>query len=107
MRLLILNLFFLAMHVSGRAQGTDSFIPSRINNYVSKNARSSLFVHFDKNVYTSNETVWFSAYIIKDEAPDAVHQILSLFLVRCRDSTIIQEEKYFIQGRLCPGSLLL
>lgn len=67
-----------------------------------------LFVHFDKNIYTNSEAVWFTGYLLK-EHPDSVskHNILHVALVRDIDSTIIKRQKYIMADGLSSGSMRL
>lgn len=69
---------------------------------------SKLFVHFDKTIYTNNETVWFTGYLLRVN-PQIVqqHQILSVALIRDIDSTVVKQEKYIIQKGLSFGSMIL
>lgn len=67
---------------------------------------ASLFVHFDKNIYTNNETVWFSGYLINEPKTD-LHQIMSVSLVRNADSTIIKHQKFLMGVGLSFGSMVL
>ncbi|WP_316812524.1 hypothetical protein [Pedobacter heparinus] len=68
--------------------------------------RASLFVHFDKNIYTNNETVWFSGYLI-NELQTAAHRLMSVILVRNADSSIIKQQKFIMESGLSSGSMQL
>lgn len=47
------------------------------------NPLTTLFVHFDKTIYTNNETVWFTGYILNAGLAEiSKHQVLSVALVR-------------------------
>jgi hypothetical protein len=39
-------------------------IADKLSLYGYKNQRPLLFIHFDKNVYTNNENVWFTGYFL-------------------------------------------
>jgi hypothetical protein len=67
-----------------------------------------LFVHTDKTLYTTNEDLWFSAYILKNGAASIEsHQILSLALIRESDRSVYLQEKYIMVAGLAFGSLAL
>jgi hypothetical protein len=66
----------------------------------------TLFLHIDKTIYTNNETVWFSAYLLHDTAV-ARHQVLSVFLANNADRTIPVAEKFKMENGLAAGSLVL
>jgi hypothetical protein len=56
---------------------------------------ASLFIHFDKNVYTNNESVYFTAYVLKTRATlFENHKILAVSLIRNVDSMIILQHKF-------------
>lgn len=68
----------------------------------------TLFVHFDKTIYTNNETAWFTGYLLKaGMAEIAKHNILSVALIRDRDSTVVKSDKYLISNGISFGSMLL
>ncbi|TKC03712.1 hypothetical protein [Pedobacter frigoris] len=72
------------------------------------NASASLFIHFDKSIYSNNETVWFTGYFL-NTTPEQLksNEILSLALIRDIDSAIIKWDKYLITGGLSFGSMAL
>lgn len=77
-----------------------------LNNSV--NPTTNLFVHFDKNVYSNNETVYFTAYILKTgkfELKD--HKILAVALIRDVDTSIIKIDKFVTQDGLAFGNILI
>jgi hypothetical protein len=68
----------------------------------------ALFIHFDKTIYTNNETVWFTGYLLQAGSIELKNNnILSIALVRDADSSIIKQEKYFMTNGLSFGSMLL
>lgn len=72
------------------------------------NPSGILFVHFDKNIYTNNETVWFTAYLLNITASQInKHKVLSVALVRDADSLIVMQEKYLINGGISFGDMTL
>lgn len=69
---------------------------------------SNLFVHFDKNVYTNNETVYFTGYLLKEAKIEInKHSLMAVVLVRDIDSTIIEQDKFLMQDGLSFGSITL
>ncbi len=72
------------------------------------NPAAMLFVHFDKTIYTNNETAWFTAYVLKAHSKEVNdHQVLSVALVRDVDSLIITQDKYSIYNGVSFGSMVL
>ncbi|TDQ08820.1 hypothetical protein [Pedobacter metabolipauper] len=73
-----------------------------------KPSNPSLFVHFDKTIYTNNEMVWFTGYLLRGEMKDLnKHSILSVALVRDIDSAVIKQDKYLMVNGLSLGSMVL
>lgn len=67
-----------------------------------------LFVHFDKNIYTNNETAWFTGYLLNERLTDiSKHNILSVALIRDIDSTIIKHQKFIMAEGLSYGSMTM
>lgn len=75
--------------------------------YGTKNNPSVLFVHFDKNIYASNEKVWFTAYLIKAKQRLDAHHTLAVSLIRNDDSTVLSEEKFLMVKGLSFGRMIL
>lgn len=66
----------------------------------------TLYLHMDKTVYTNNETIWFSAYLLN--APDLEqHRVLSVFLAGNDDRKVSVAEKFRMENGLSSGSLVL
>lgn len=109
MRVFFLYLTILASHNSLHAQWPRQIELSRqIYLHNQANPSAALYLHFDKNIYTNRETVWFTSYLLKSDVKEIdLHHILSVALIRDADSSVIQESKYMIQSGLGFGSMLL
>lgn len=69
---------------------------------------TNLFVHFDKNVYSNNETVYLTGYLLKAAAnPISEHNIMAIALIRDADSTVLLSDKFIMQNGLSFGSVTL
>lgn len=67
-----------------------------------------LFVHTDKTLYTNNESLWFSAYLISNALGKMHdHNILSVSLMREDDRKIFFEQQHVIKGGLSAGSVVI
>jgi len=83
-------------------------IPQRIAFNSIANPTTNLFVHFDKNIYSNNETAYFTAYLLKTGKFDfKAHKILAVALIRDRDTSLIKLDKFVIQDMLAFGSMVL
>ncbi len=78
----------------------------KINLYGIKNQSPALFLHFDKNVYTNNENVWFTAYML-NVADYKLYNILSVELVKNDDRSVILENKFMLKGGLAFGNTII
>lgn len=69
---------------------------------------SIFFVHFDKNIYSNNETAYFTGYILKAaRVPVAQHKVMAVALIREVDSALIIQDKFIINKGISFGSLTL
>ncbi len=103
---LILSWLFLFFTVE-QAIAQDS-IELKMNWLASAKPNTNLFVHFDKNVYTNNEIVYFSAYLLNEVTiRENQHKIISVCLIRDLDSTIIVQDKFLMTDGLASGSINL
>ena len=83
-------------------------ISKKMEWYGAANSSTMLFVHFDKTVYTNNENVWFTAYLLKNSASEIdKHEVLSVALVRDIDSMIVKQDKYLISKGISFGNMVL
>lgn len=67
---------------------------------------NNLFVHFDKNVYTSNETVWFSGYLINTN-DFKKHRLMSVSLINETDNKVVLEDRFLMQGGFAFGTIII
>lgn len=105
MRFLPLVILFVFLSLWANAQDP---LDNRLKAYGEAKQNANLFVHFDKNVYTNYETVWFTAYLIrKSKSPINEHKLISVALIRDADSTVVIEERFPMQNGLAFGSLVL
>src|ERR1700761_1523188 len=77
----------------------------KIEYYNLKTQHGVLYAHFDKNVYTNNENVWFTSYLLKFNT--AGYNVLSALLVKDDDHSIVLEEKFVMQKGIAFGNVFL
>ncbi|RZL45560.1 MAG: hypothetical protein EOP00_17175 [Pedobacter sp.] len=69
---------------------------------------TNLFVHFDKNIYSNNETVYFTGYVVKPGIfKFSDHKIMAVALVRDLDTAIIKQDKFVMQNGISFGSMVI
>jgi hypothetical protein len=107
--ILFVLLFFKAVSLPVYAQQpktlTDS-IAERITWAGRQKSATTLFVHFDKTIYSNNENVWFTAYLVKTNI-SGVHHTLSVALIRNDDRSVLAEAKYVMDKGLAFGNMFL
>ena len=82
-------LFTLAMqHAFSQGSFSTDSIAWKMHLYELKHPSATLFVHFDKNVYTNNETVWFTGYLLKS-SQSALNHTLSVALLDNSDASVV------------------
>lgn len=67
---------------------------------------TNLFVHFDKNVYASNETVWFSGYLIATK-DFGKHHIMSVSLIKESNNKVVLEDRFIMKNGFSFGNITL
>jgi hypothetical protein len=106
-----LTLFCLHCFYNCHAQNLflpDTVLLDKFALYAKSNPDDVLFVHTDKSVYTNNEQIWFSAYLLQSHTTSVKeHTILSVALLREDNREIYMQDKYAMGGGLSFGSLLL
>lgn len=66
-----------------------------------------LFVHFDKNIYTSREKIWFTAYLLSAAEKDSAHHTLVVNIIRNEDSTVLAHQKFVLVNGLSFGNMTM
>ena len=82
-------------------------IVQKVSRYGAEKKSSRLFVHYDKNVYTNNENVWFTAYLVSNSLLIDHPNTLSVALIRNDDRSILAQERFLISKGLSFGNIFL
>ena len=91
-----------------QAQSIDNaLLEEKFQFFSKKHSLSTLFLHIDKSVYTNNEKIWFSAYLIDTAQNQAIHNLLSVFLVGEDRRKVELDGKFKIENGVSSGSLHL
>ncbi|WP_231459317.1 hypothetical protein [Pedobacter sp. Leaf132] len=105
-----LPVFFIILlfsaKINAQVNKADS-IANVLDRYSSKNILSTLFIHFDKNVYTNNDQVWFTGYLLKTATDLSNYHTLYLSLLSDADSSIVVQKKFLIEKGFVLGNLRL
>ncbi|WP_345952468.1 hypothetical protein [Mucilaginibacter sp. PAMB04168] len=81
-------------------------LQQKMKRYQQLRPATLLFAHFDKTVYTNNENVWFTAYLLNCNTY-ADHHTLSVSLVSDMDRAIVLHEKFVMANGVGFGNVLL
>lgn len=83
-------------------------LETQINLYGIKKTSPVLFVHFDKTVYTNNEEVWLTGYLLNaDTNTQKEHRILSVSLINNDDNKVAAQANFIMDGGVSYGSIYL
>ncbi len=78
---------------------------NKISLYSIKNQSPTLFIHFDKTIYTNNENVWFTAYLFG--ADYQKYKTLSVALIKDDGRAVVLEDKFVIGNGLVFGNTII
>ncbi|WP_157960823.1 hypothetical protein [Nubsella zeaxanthinifaciens] len=94
----------LLLLLAGRLHAQDP-LTKMFQNYSLAKSDDALFVHFDKNVYSNNETIYFTGYLLAQDLNR--HNVLAVALVRDADSLVLSHRKFAMSGGIAFGSLAI
>ncbi len=83
--------------------GSNAKFDSLLNLYGTNYRSPVLYVHFDKNVYSNNETIWFTGYLLNG-ANGLKYNTLSLVLVKDDDRSVLMDDRFVITNGFCFGN---
>lgn len=96
----------IAQNPNSITQKPDSIlknIPTRLGLNDSSNYTPDLFLHLDKTIYLTNESIWFSAYLIHGREINSYHT-LHLILVNDMAMKVVATQNFVLDGGLSGGS---
>ena len=107
--LMVFLLVFVVRDVSAQGPNSNDLADSladKLELYGHKTQSPILFIHFDKNIYTNNENVWFTAYFLHISDKQA-YKVLSVALVRDDDHLMVFNEKFIVNNGLAFGNTVI
>ncbi|HTH83004.1 MAG TPA: hypothetical protein VL490_08720 [Mucilaginibacter sp.] len=78
----------------------------KINLYGINNQSPLLYIHFDKTIYTTNENVWFTGYLLNCINYN-YYKTLSVSLVKDEDHKVVKTDKFVIKNGLAFGNTII
>ena len=109
MRKLFLLLLCLFTHFAVTAQ-EDSLLQRIVllqDSLTESRNTSMVYLHVDKTSYHKGENIWFTAYLLKQTAPDTLYHTLFAALVRAKDKKPVLHQRFVLQDRFAHGYLYL
>ncbi|WP_316812888.1 hypothetical protein [Pedobacter heparinus] len=104
----IIGLFLLHTSIAQTAAPDNELWLTKLAQYKKNHPSIALFAHIDKTIYTNNEIIWFSAYLISNTAQNLKnHNILYVSLIKADTRDIVLMGKYVMENGLSFGSLNL
>jgi hypothetical protein len=103
-------LFLLIVSSTGRSQVANfaDKADHMLSQYAGKFAPAKLHLHLDKTIYTSSESIWFSAYVLPLRQDSSIaHQLLYVKLIREENDSIVRSLAFPVVGLRSYGNLLL
>lgn len=82
-------------------------VVSKIDKYGQKKSSSILFSHFDKSVYTDNEDVWFTTYLLNFNKKSNTPSIATVLLVNTSDKSLLLEKHFVMNSGMSFGHLVI
>ena len=94
--------------VSARAQlhNQPDVLANKLHWYGLKNSSPVLFIHYDKTVYSNNDDVWFTAYLLS-ATNIAAYNTLSVALIKDDDRSVIMDCRFKMKGGLVLGNMTI
>src|SRR3982751_3980253 len=102
-----LFLYIALLFVTNAYSQADS-LPEQMARYAACKNTDLLFVHTDKHIYTNNEFIWFSAWLLR-HGPDSIplHRFLSVILVPADTRIPAVQQKFSMANGFSCGSIQL
>ena len=82
-------------------------VAARMATYSAATSSTTFFVHYDKNVYTPYENVWFRAYLVKSNVAFPFYHTLAVSLIDNETRRVWIAEQFIMQNGLASGNLFL
>lgn len=105
-RVIFAFILLFSVNLNAQVNKIDS-LANVLESYLKHDKSSVLFIHFDKNIYTNNDQVWFTGYILKSLVGLDRYNTLYISLVSNTDSTVVLQQKFLIDKGYAFGSLTL
>lgn len=98
---------FCSLLVFGQAQQIYDSVGRKFTQRDSLYASSQLYLHTDKTVYTGNENIWFTAYLLK--AADSLQKYNTVYVALCHAITheVVSSSQFVMDGGIAAGNLFV
>jgi hypothetical protein len=95
--------------ISVFAQTSDSALAPIINtwNRYADHRMPDLFLHLDKSLYSPNEHILFTAYLLEKGSDTAVQSTLYIVLIDLAEKKVVVSDRFFMKEGISSGSLFI
>ncbi|MDN3587511.1 hypothetical protein QWY86_12575 [Pedobacter aquatilis] len=84
-----------------------SWSQGELNQFRKIKPTAFLFLHHDKGIYTNNEKIWFSAYLLNTPNSVSEHEVLNVALINELTKKVDLSQKFNISNGLSSGFVWL
>jgi hypothetical protein len=109
MKALLSLALILSIHIGALAQTDDSLVNAKIrvwNRYASGHS-PDIFLQLDKTVYTPNENIFFTAWLLDRGADTTEPDVLHIVLIDVAAKKVLAADRFLLRGGISSGSLMI
>ncbi len=103
--LLLFTLTIISSNLYGQSDNPTALI--NLSNSTKQRLKTRLFIHYDKNIYVPNETIWFTAYLLTHQDQPNQPSMISLAIINHVDRSIASKKKFAFTALTASGSLMI
>lgn len=101
-----LFLYSMGSHAQVKPSAFVDSLINKIDKYGINHHTPEMFVHFDKTIYSNNENVWLTAYLL-DSTDINKHTTLIVNLIKDDARAVVLEDKFVMDKGLAFGNLFI
>ncbi|MBC7914438.1 MAG: hypothetical protein H7Y07_09980, partial [Pyrinomonadaceae bacterium] len=106
---LIVSILFSALFIVSMKEGPvfddlPGRLKTQLKDYLTEHPVYNLYVHLDKNIYSSSETIWFKAYLLSGSP---LKSTVLYIKILDREKKIVHEQKFPVYDIRSHGDIIL
>lgn len=103
-KVLILSVVLLGLCTSFHINNISDKLEAQLKTYIDDNPSTNLYLHLDKNNYSTSDTIWFKAYVLAGSIID--NRVIYIRLTD-QDNNIILKRQFMMYDIRAHGNLLI